>query len=317
MNKYYNPFKGKTVKEDGEYVLGMYVNRIPIYGLYLETEEEFIKELEIKAKAKFKLENDAENYVQNLRMYYFIVLDKYIEKFGFPTTDKDKRNMEKYISKGCLNKLKDLSRTMKSKISYYDEELQQVIIHNLLSLDKIKESYKDTFYFDSIEYEIYSKERMANYNAFNEWLNENKHEILTKKQIQYLSDGSVVSDKNKRTIERNILKRLDREYSNLSIEQCKEMVYKNKIKILEEILFSFNNEDFYKNIIKYLDEEDWLLEVLYSMDIEYCKIITNATKGIYNNDTKNTYMISKKILEIIKQYEEKCLILEKNKENKH
>lgn len=312
MNKYYNPFKGKTVKENGEYVFGIYVNKVPIFGLYLETEEEFIKELEIKAKSKFKLENDSENYVQYLRMFYFIVLDKYINKFGEPITQKDRYNMEKYISKSCLNRLRDLSRSMKSKISYYDRELQQIVIHNIISLDKIKETYKDTFYFDSIEYEIYSKEKMKNYNVFSDWFNENKENILTKKQLQYLRDGSVVSEKNKKTIEKNIVKRLDRAYSNLSIEQCKIMVLQNKIKILDDILDSDNSEEFLKKIVKNLEEE-WLVEILYSMDIKYCRIISNSVKGKYTQNKKDIYEISKTIISIIDVYEKNINLIIKNK----
>ena len=38
MEKYYNPFKVKMVKDGDEYTLGMYVDRVPVFGLYVDGE---------------------------------------------------------------------------------------------------------------------------------------------------------------------------------------------------------------------------------------------------------------------------------------
>lgn len=303
MEKYYNPFKEKTVKENDEYVLGLYVNRVPIYGLYIEGEEKFVKELEIKAKAKFKLECDAENFAQQVRVYYYIVLDKYLEKFGEPKNDEDKHNMEKYISKGCLNKLRDLSRCMKSKTSYYDLELEQVVFNSVISLDNAKELSKENFFIDNLEYTICSKEKEKHYSEFGLWFDRIKGEILTKKQLEYLNDSTVVSDKNKKTIEKNIIKRIDRNYSDISIRECKIFEVRRKIRLLEEILDSDTNKEFLFKIVSVLDDEDWLVEELYSLEFNLCKNLTDATKGVYTNDKKSIYKISQKIICKIEELE--------------
>ena len=297
MEKYYNPFKVKTVKNGEEYTLGMYVDRIPVFGFYLDGEEDFIKELEIKAKAKFKLECDAENYAQQVRMYYYIVLEKYLEKFGEPETEKQKNDMVKYVSKGCLNKLRDLSRSMKNKLCYYDKEKEEVVFHTLMSLSHIIDYTKNENIVDSIDYMIHSTQPTESYNLFAKWFEVNKNDILTKKQLEYLRDNNTVSsNKNKRAIEQNIIRRVDRKYSDLSIDDCKLMDLTYKKNILEDILNSKDNVEFLTKITKALDE-DWLLEELYSMDMSICKIITDATKGKYDNSRK-IYTICQKIIEI-------------------
>ena len=309
MEKYYNPFKMKTVKDKDEYTLGMYVNRIPVFGLYIDGEEDFIKELEIKAKAKFKLENDSENYAQQVRMYYYVVLDKYIDKFGEPETDKQKKDMVKYVSKGALNKLRDLSRSMKNKICYYDKEKEEVVFHTLTSLNSMLEYTKNEDILDGLDYMIHSDDAKENYSIFARWFDLNKNDVLTKKQLEYLEDNNTVSsNKNKKAIEQNIVRRIDRRYSDLSIKDCYLMDLNHKKSIVEDILNSEDEKEFFINIVNNLNE-DWLLEQLYSMDMDICKTITNATKGIYEKN-KNIYKICDKIIEIGMEIDE---LLEKVK----
>ena len=296
MEKYYNPFKVKMVKDGDEYTLGMYVDRVPVFGLYVDGEEDFIKELEIKAKAKFKLENDAENYAQEVRMYYYIVLGKYLNKFGEPETEKQKQDMVKYVCKGCLNKLRDLSRSMKNKLCYYDKEKEEVVFHTLMSLNSMIDYTKNKNIIDKLDYIIHSNEPEENYSIFAKWFELHKNEILTKKQLDYLDDNNTVSsNKNKKAIEQNIIRRVDRKYSNLSVKDCKLMDLTNKKNILEHILNSESHTEFLENIVNSLDE-DWLSDMLYSMDVDVCKMITSATKGIYE-ENKCIYKICKKIIE--------------------
>lgn len=210
IHKYYNPFYKKPILDNSEYVEGLYVDRKPIHGIYLEPiSNTLLSDLEIKAKAKFKLERDSENYCQEVRFHYFKMLDKYIEKFGIPTNEKDELHMKNYVAKGCLNELKNLSKKMKSNISYYDEEKGEFIIQKLISIGS-----KDKFgeiSLDTLEYDIYNKNiNIANCcNDFQNWFNKNKSSILTKKQLDYLEDSTVVDYSNKCRIEKNIRKRVD------------------------------------------------------------------------------------------------------------
>ena len=135
MNNYYNPFNEKTILDNGEYSQGTYVDRKPICGVYLEVRKgTLLFDLEIKAKAKFKLEKDPENYCQEVRFHYFKMLDKYIDKFGEPVNKQDELHTKNYIAKGCLNELKNLAKKMKSNTSYYDDEKGEFIIQKLVSI---------------------------------------------------------------------------------------------------------------------------------------------------------------------------------------
>ena len=186
---------------------------------------------------------------------------------------------------------------MKNKLCYYDKEKEEVVFHTLMSLSHIIDYTKNENIVDSIDYMIHSTQPTESYNLFAKWFEVNKNDILTKKQLEYLRDNNTVSsNKNKRAIEQNIIRRVDRKYSDLSIDDCKLMDLTYKKNILEDILNSKDNVEFLTKITKALDE-DWLLEELYSMDMSICKIITDATKGKYDNSRK-IYTICQKIIEI-------------------
>lgn len=301
MEKYYNPFREKTVKENDDYVLGLYVNRVPVFGLYIEGKENFIKDLEIKSKGKFKLECDPENYAQEVRTHYYTMLDKYISKFGEPESEEKEKEMISYICKGCLNKLKDLARGMKGKVSYYDKEKEDFVMISLMSLERCKESEA---LFDSMEYMIFAQNdsNENSYNDFSNWFNNNKESLLTKKQIDYLNDSTVVDRSNQKKIEKNIVKRIDRKYSDLTIRECKKMELERKINLIDGILDSDTSTEMLKKIVGVMDSEDWLLKSLYSAELETCKLLTDATKGhFYKN--KKTHEISTILIEKAQELE--------------
>lgn len=304
MNNYYNPFNEKTILDNGEYSQGTYVDRKPICGVYLEARKDtLLFDLEIKAKAKFKLEKDPENYCQEVRFHYFKMLDKYIDKFGEPVNEQDELHMKNYVAKGCLNELKNLAKKMKSNVSYYDDEKGEFIIQKLVSIGSKDRSGEISL--DTLEYDIHNRhETNVNcYSDFGVWFNNYKTSILTKKQLDYLDDPSIVSEKHRKEINRNIRKRIDKKYHDLTVKDCKIYELNRKKDLLDRILNSRSNIEMLKHIVNVMDNEDWLVEELYSSDLDVCKLITDFVNGFFYNDKITSIKISKILIEKVKEFE--------------
>lgn len=304
MNNYYNPFNEKTILDNGEYSQGTYVDRKPICGVYLEVRKgTLLFDLEIKAKAKFKLEKDPENYCQEVRFHYFKMLDKYIDKFGEPVNKQDELHMKNYIAKGCLNELKNLAKKMKSNTSYYDDEKGEFIIQKLVSIGSKDRSGEISL--DTLEYDIHNRhETNVNcYSDFGVWFNNYKTSILTKKQLDYLDDPSIVDYSNKSKIEKNIRKRIDLAYHDLTVKDCRNYELLRKIKLLERLLSYNTNIDMVKGIVNVMDDEPWLLEELYSSDIDVCRMITDFVNCFFYDDKVISRKISEILIKKIKEFE--------------
>lgn len=288
IEKYYNPFKIKTIKEKDGFTCGIYVNRVPVCGLYIDGEERLLKDLEIKAKSKFKLECDPENYAQEVRFLYFNVLNKYIENFGVPENDRDINFMENYVARGCLNGLINVSKRNKNKVNYFDKEKEEFVIQNLIYISGRDSGNTNTLSLDTLEYMINAKIESGDKSSsfFKIWFNTNKHNILTKKQLGYLDNSVVLLENGRHQIEKNIIKRVDRKYSSLTINECRSIELNRKLDIINNILDSEKYYEVLHKISQVIDEEDWLLESLYSMDLDICKMITRAINGIYENSPK-------------------------------
>lgn len=304
MNNYYNPFNEKTILDNGEYSQGTYVDRKPICGVYLEARKDtLLFDLEIKAKAKFKLEKDPENYCQEVRFHYFKMLDKYIDKFGEPVNKQDELHMKNYIAKGCLNELKNLAKKMKSNTSYYDDEKGEFIIQKLVSIGSKDRSGEISL--DTLEYDIHNRhETNVNcYSDFGVWFNNYKTSILTKKQLDYLDDPSIVDYSNKSKIEKNIRKRIDLAYHDLTVKDCRNYELLRKSKLLERLLSYNTNIDMVKGIVNVMDDEPWLLEELYSSDIDVCRMITDFVNCFFYDDKVISRKISGILIKKIKEFE--------------
>ena len=304
MNNYYNPFNEKTILDNGEYSQGTYVDRKPICGVYLEVRKgTLLFDLEIKAKAKFKLEKDPENYCQEVRFHYFKMLDKYIDKFGEPVNKQDELHMKNYIAKGCLNELKNLAKKMKSNTPYYDDEKGEFIIQKLVSIGSKDRSGEISL--DTLEYDIHNRhETNVNcYSDFGVWFNNYKTSILTKKQLDYLDDPSIVDYSNKSKIEKNIRKRIDLAYHDLTVKDCRNYELLRKIKLLERLLSYNTNIDMVKGIVNVMDDEPWLLEELYSSDIDVCRMITDFVNCFFYDDKVISRKISGILIKKIKEFE--------------
>lgn len=304
MSNYYNPFNEKTILDNGEYSQGTYVDRKPICGVYLEARKgTLLFDLEIKAKAKFKLEKDPENYCQEVRFHYFKMLDKYIDKFGEPVNKQDELHMKNYIAKGCLNELKNLAKKMKSNTSYYDDEKGEFIIQKLVSIGSKDRSGEISL--DTLEYDIHNRhETNVNcYSDFGVWFNNYKTSILTKKQLDYLDDPSIVDYSNKSKIEKNIRKRIDLAYHDLTVKDCRNYELLRKINLLERLLSYNTNIDMVKGIVNVMDDEPWLLEELYSSDIDVCRMITDFVNCFFYDDKVISRKISGILIKKIKEFE--------------
>lgn len=293
LEEYYNPFSIKTILEGKEYTYGTYFDRIATPGYYLEAKPNtLMSDLEHKAKAKFKLENDPESYVQEVRISYFKMLDKFINNHGEPKDEKDECYMKNYIARGCLDELKDLAKKMKSNTYYLDTKLGEYIVQKLINIGD--NDGKSTLSIETLEYEIHNKnESMTDcYNEFAEWFNNEKHNILTKKQIAYLGDPSIVTNKNKKTIEKNINKRIDQKYSNLSITECKEYNLNRKIKILNDILDCKDDKSMLKMIVDNIKTEMWFEDFIYDVNFDTITYISDYIDGFYYEDKPKIYNIT-------------------------
>lgn len=310
LEEYRNPFNIKTIADGKGYTYGTYFNRVPVCGYYIEAKtESLLFNLEIKAKAKFKLEHDAENYVQEVRESYFMVLEKYIENYGVPKTQFEENHLKGYVSRGCINHLKNLAKKNKSNVSYFDNEKGEFIIQQLVAIGNTDRG--DQVSLDTLEYDIYNRQEsiVECYNDFAEWFNEVKYDILTKKQIEYLDDPESIYYSNKKRIENNIRKRLDDKYCDLSISECKAYNIQKKIDIINKILDKPKCKSMMKNLAEAVEREDWLEELLYQSDIGICIYITDAINGFHYEDYKTIYKITNILVDKLNELEKTKLEL--------
>lgn len=262
-----------TVKEGECYSLGYYHNRVPIFGLYLKAKKGSILErVEIMAKGKFKLEMDSENYAQEVRSKFFELLEKYIKENGLPQTNEGINNMNGWLYKSCCNYMSNLSKLLKSGASVRDRQTGDYTIFKLLSLDEeqslqgevektLDESSKESFCF------------------FRQWFNENKEDILTKKQLQYLENEQTVLVNNRARMNKTISERVYRYYSEDTISRYRIDKLNQKLKVLEDLLFNtITDRQFMYKLVKYMRKEKWITEYVYSLSFETCKMITNTCK---------------------------------------
>lgn len=297
IKEYYNPFNIKTILEGKEYTYGTYFDRIATPGFYLEAKKDtLLADLEHKAKAKFKLENDPESYVQEVRISYYRMLDKFIKKHGEPGTVKKENYMKNYIARGCLDDLKNLAKKMKSNTYYFDDKIGEFIVQELINIGNDDNNHTVTI--ETLGYDIHNRnETMVEcYNEFAEWFNNEKYKILTKKQIEYLNDPSIVTNKNKRTMEKNIRKRIDQNYSNLFIGECKKYNLDRKVKTLNDILDCKDDLSMLRIIANKIKTEEWFEDFIYDVDFDTITYISDYINGFYYEDKTKIYNITNVII---------------------
>lgn len=267
-----------TVKEEDGYVLGYYNNRVPVYGLYLKPKKDSILErVEIMAKGKFKLEADSENYAQEARVVFFEKLGEYLKEHGEPITEKDVDNMNAWLYKTCYNHMANIAILMKSGASVCDRETGEFSIVHLLSLDAdddlsnmLQGEVEDTLHNSSKD----------SFSHFRIWFNENKHKILTKKQLAYLEDENSVDIKNRAKINKTISERINTKYSDTTITEERVKKIKKRKAVLRDILINAQPRHLMCSLVKHMKDEPWLIEEVYGLSFDTCKMITNACSNI-------------------------------------
>ena len=268
-----------TVKEGDNFSLGRYEGRVPHYGLYLRpVKNSVLERIEKKARLKFQLEEDAENYSQEARVIFFQKMKEYMVEKGCPTNEKEKNDMFGYLYNACNNSLTNLARWSKSNRSVYDEEANEFSIVQLLSMDNDNES------LPILEKEVEDKLTEINsksFSYFRIWFNENKDKILTKKQLAYLEDEQSVGLKNRSKINRTISERIYRNYTDESIIKHRISKIKHRKEVLEDvILHSKTDRQLIHKIVNKMKKETWLLESVYSLSFDTCSMVTKACKDI-------------------------------------
>lgn len=271
-----------TVKEGDEYVQGYYNNRVPVYGLYLKAKKDTILErVEIMAKGKFKLEADSENYAQEARAVFFEKLGEYLKEHGEPATEKDIDSMNALLYKSCANHMADIAKLMKSGSSICDRETGQFSIVHLLSLDT-EDEFSQALQGE-VE-EVLNNNSKDSFSHFRLWFNENKHKILTKKQLAYLEDESSVLPNHRARMNKTISERINRKYSDTTITEERIKKIQSKISVLRNILIQAEPRHFMFALVKNMKEESWLVDEVYGLSFDTCKMITNACSDIKKYD---------------------------------
>lgn len=289
----------RTIKEKNEYTPGYYHNKKPIHGYYVYAKKGSLMErLEIYAKSKFKLEKDPENYEQEARLLLWMALDEYYDTFGEDVEDEE---VKSWVYKVVTRKLMDMARTMKSNNSYYDTEKREFIINDIMYFQD--DGNDDDFDMQdklNMYVEEYRRTLMQeSHSYFKLWLNENKSKILTKKQIGYLDGEIFIADKNKSGIHKNIVKRIDKFFTEESIDTYKKTKLKNKANVIDSILDARDEQELVKIFKIVVEENEWIEEEVYKLSFDTCKNITSLRNNKINTlPKKNIYEICDCLIKI-------------------
>lgn len=300
----------KDVKDERGYSEGYYNNRVPVCGYYLKAKKGSLLEgLEIFAKSKFKLEKDSENYAQEARVETWLALKEYYENIGCEC-DSDEE-VSAWVYTVVTNKLKNLSMLLKSSVSYYDWEKGEYIINDIVYLDKRNEDDSEQKLNIIMEIEnIKNAEKCE--SEFKTWLDCNKKNILTTKQIGYLNGEVIINDlSNEHKIRKNIISRIDRNFHDDYIIKNKIYKLSYKLEEIKRVSELLSEDDISNELIKldYEEKEYIIDEILYeNLKFEDCKNLTTILKGGKIKDSK--FFI--RILEILIKKEENIVEKLKN-----
>ena len=281
-------------------------------GYYLKAKKGSLLEgLEIFAKSKFKLEKDAENYVQEARIETYLALNEYYNNVG--SEDDSDEDVSAWVYKVVTNRLKNLSMSLKSSVSYYDWEKGEYIINNIIYLDKRNED--DTEDHLEVIMEIDNIKHAENAKSeFKIWLENNKTNCLTKKQIGYLNGEVVINDKgNESRMKQKILKRIDKQFHDDYIleNKCNKLI--NQLEEIKKISLLYDENEIAAELIRLdsLEKEYVIDDILYeNLDFEDCRNLTRVLNGETIEDLKFFTRImqilikkEKNILDKLKNYD--------------
>lgn len=287
----------RDVQSDEMYSPGIYHNRKPIFGLILRAKKgSFLERLEIKAKGKFKLENDPENYVQEVRFMLHEAIRSYYRR---EDASEDDEKAKEWIFTDVSNKLENLARASKN-VSYYDWEKGEFIINQFDYFEHSEASYE---MLESYINNIGESKMTDNRTEFIKWFEENKYDILTSKQISYLDNEFAIeySKQSRYYMKKAIVKKIDKVYHDKSIQEYKINKVNNKLEIVQELLSS-DVRAVGKMISRLHMNEccEFIIERIYEeLSMQDCKEFTS----ILNENKKINILMILKVLQILRLIE--------------
>lgn len=204
-----------------------------------------------------------------------------------------------------------LERHMKTELKHRKKKALEDVLggkvdYLLFSTIEDKTSLEDATGAEIIDNFLFNKSNMydskGTSNPFIKWFLDNKEDILTKQQLQFINTGGIGYRKdNAYCFRKNIAKRVLSKYVAIhSTSNLKELELDNNIEILEELL----SKNFY-NALKQNIDADVIMDVIYSnkTNLEDKKNIVKFINGeidILNIDTtiKLTLLFQEKLEEL-------------------
>lgn len=249
------------------------------YGFYIRAKKgTLLEEVENTARGKFKLENDIENYVQEARRVLFEKIKNYEEN----KRECNDGNIKGYLFKACQNELLKISQRTKGGTCQYDRSSGEYSVIDLLSMDATDSD--DNYLYESEINQAISQNSKKAYSEFVEWFRENKQNILTKKQLAYLEDENTILPNHRARMNKTICERINKKYSDTTIIEERIKRIQLKIEVLKDILIKAQPRYFMLTLVKHMKEESWLVDEVYGLSFDTCKMITGACSDIKKYD---------------------------------
>lgn len=253
---------------------GRNIDGVITYGFYIRAKKDtLLKKVENTAKGKFRLECDNENYIQEARRVFFEKIKDYEDN----NRAGNGENVNGYLFRACQNELTKIAQRTKGNVTQYNEESGEYLIANLLSLEATDDN--GNYIYEGEINKAIEEKKVKSSSVFLEWFNANRSEILTKKQQQYLLGEVEVLPNNRARMNKSICERVYKKYTKENILKHRIEITTSKINIVKNILDSNTEKQLMLRLTRALTKNDWLLDVVYSLSSDTCKMITSACKG--------------------------------------
>ena len=268
------------IKENDEYVLGIYADRTSLNGFYLKAKKgSLLERVENMFVTKFQLENDIENFRSQARLELWLSINKYYDKFGFDENVK----ADGFLYTDCKYKSMDLAKLAKSNVSVCDRKTGKYHINKIESyekkfiedIDKLKNQRDERFLSELYNGDFTEDE---NINDFRRWLNENMDNILTKKQADYLRGDLIIDDiSGCWRINKNIASRVEKAYAQSRAKEEKVKRLDKQLKSIGYLLDFKDEKDFIDRIVKLntKNKMNILLYIYEDLSMDSCRILTD------------------------------------------
>lgn len=273
----------QTIKDDNGYSPGTYYNKSGNNGLYLKAEKgSLLEKVEMMAKKKFQLENDAENYMQEARLELWLTINKYYEE----NKDEEGKKPDGWIYTRVQWKMMDMAKLAKSNVSTCDRKTGKYHINKIESYeqkfieenDKLKNQKDEKFLslLHNIPVDASAMDNISS-NPFIQWFNENAEFILTRKQLEWLNGDFILDDVSGQwRLRKNILSKVEKAYNEDRIKEEKLKRLNKYLKYIEYLLDFKDEEDLKLRLLKTSKRKDGaiILDLYRGIDMKYCEVLT-------------------------------------------